>query len=187
MANTEALAFPAPALPAWLDTSGLAKSGLALMPAAASDLPFLRDLYAASRAAELAGVPWPDGVKRAFCDSQFVLQHRHYVAHCVPALFLIVQRAGRPIGRLYLHWTSSELRIVDILLDARVRGRGIGSALLGWAQAAAQVLGAEALSLHVERHNEGACRLYRRLGFHEQGRHGTHLRMAWSPQATSVS
>ena len=176
----EALVFPAAARPAWLETPGLSQSGLSLRAARESDLPFLRDLYAESRAAELAPVPWPAPVKRAFCDSQFALQHRHYVAHCIPAAFLVVLFEGRPVGRLYLHWTPDGLHIVDILLDAATRGRGIGSALLHWTQTAALGAGAGTLSLHVERHNDGAYRLYRQLGFHEgEGGRDGHRHMVW--------
>ncbi|MHB1056904.1 MAG: GNAT family N-acetyltransferase [Rhodanobacter sp.] len=178
------LAFPAPVHPAWLETPGLQQSGLGLRPASESDLPFLHGVYASSRAEELAGVPWPEAAKRAFCESQFVLQHCHYVAHCVPAAFLIVLLDGKPVGRLYLHWTTADLRIVDIALDAPTRGHGVGTALLRWLQAAALGAGVETLSLHVDRHNRGAYRLYRRLGFRDESVHGGHLRMAWSPRAT---
>jgi ribosomal protein S18 acetylase RimI-like enzyme len=127
-------------------------------------------------------VPWPAPVKRAFCDSQFALQHRHYVAHCVPAAFLVVLLEGRSVGRLYLHWTPGDLHIIDILLGAAVRGRGVGSALLRWTQATALGAGVDMLSLHVEQHNDGAYRLYRRLGFREEeGGHGGHRRMVWRP------
>ena len=183
---TQVPAFPAPAWPAWLETPGLSQSGLDLRAAEPSDLPFLRDLYAESRKAELAHVPWPEAAKRAFCDSQFLLQHRHYVAHCVPAAFLIVLLEGRPVGRRYLHWTAVDLRIVDLLLDAAVRGRGLGSALLRWIQAAARRVGTASLSLHVEQHNDGACRLYRRLGFgEEQSAYPGYRRMVWQPQAAA--
>jgi len=181
---TEALAFPAPAQPAWLETPGLSQSGLVLRAAGATDLPFLRNLFAESRAAELAHVPWPESVKRAFCDSQFVLQHRHYLALCVPAAFLVVLLGGRPVGRLYLHWTSGDLRIVDVLLDAATRRRGVGSTLLRWAQAVASSAGVGTLSLHVERYNEGAYRLYCRLGFcEEDSPYPGHRRMVWRPPA----
>jgi ribosomal protein S18 acetylase RimI-like enzyme len=180
----EALAFPASAQPAWLETSGLSQCGLGLKVAGASDLPFLRDLYAESRAAELACVPWPPAARRAFCDSQFTLQHRHYVAHCVPAVFLIVLAHDQPVGRIYLHWTSEDLHIVDVLLGIATRGRGIGSALLRWAQAITSGAAVDTLSLHVEQSNQGAYRLYSRLGFREeQSSHPAHRRMVWRPPA----
>lgn len=180
---TLARAFPAAQPATWLDTPGLAEAGLAVRAATDDDLPFLRALYAQSRAAELAAVPWPEQVRRAFCDSQFDLQHRHYVAHYIPAAFLLVLRQGEAVGRLYLHAAAREMRIIDVLLAAAVRGRGLGSALLRWVQAAAVCSGAEMLSLHVATDNPAACRLYRRLGFLESGAQGGHLRMIWRPAA----
>lgn len=182
----EALALPAPAHPAWLETPGLSQSGLRLRAADATDLPFLRDLYASSRDGELATIPWPDAAKRAFCDNQFALQHHHYVTHFVPAAFLIVLLDDKPAGRFYLHWTPSELRVVDILLAAGVRGRGVGSALLRWAQTVTVNARIGMLSLHVEQHNSAAYRLYQRLGFHAQDQVGGHVRMAWSPPTAAL-
>jgi ribosomal protein S18 acetylase RimI-like enzyme len=181
--------FPTTAPAAWLDTSGLAQAGLALRPATDADLPFLRALYAQTRAAELDAVAWPEPARRAFCDGQFLLQHRHYAAHYVPAAFLVVLRAGAPVGRLTLHWTAEDLRIVDILLDTAVRGQGIGSTLLRWAQDAATVAGVMRLCLHVEWRNDGARRLYRRFGFREDAAAiaGTHRWMTWRPPEPSVS
>lgn len=180
---TEALLFPAATHPPWLETPGLDRSGLTLRAATESDLAFLRELYAASRAAELAATPWPEAARRAFCDGQFLLQHRHYVAHFVPAAFLVVLHAGEPIGRLTLHWTADELRIVDILLQPEAQGRGIGSTLLRWTQAVALAAGVDRLGLHVERRNTDACRLYARLGFREEdGGGAAHRRMAWRPR-----
>lgn len=177
---TQALAFPSPAHPTWLETPGLSSSGLGLRLATESDLPFLRGLYAQSRAHELAHVPWPDAAKGDFCDSQFVLQHRHYVAHCIPAAFLVVLQEGRAVGRLYLHWTSDELRIVDLLLDAATQRLGIGTALLRWVQAVAIHAGFRVVSLHVGEHNDRAYALYRRLGFREEAPgEGGHRRMVW--------
>lgn len=131
-------------------------------------------------------MPWPEPVKRTFCDNQFALQHHHYVAHCVPAAFLVVLLEGRPVGRLYLHWTQGDLHIVDILLGAAVRGHGVGSALLRWTQAATLGARIDVLSLHVEQHNDGAYRLCRRLGFREEeGGQGGHRHMVWRRSTTT--
>jgi RimJ/RimL family protein N-acetyltransferase len=156
--------------------------GLGLRSADAADLPFLRNLYAASRGHELAGMPWPDATKRLFCDSQFDLQHRHYVVHYQSADFLIVLHRNEPIGRLYLHEAAQQLCIVDILLDQAVQGRGLGSALLGWTQAIVRERGLAALALHVDVRNEAALRLYERHGFVAQTIEGAHLRMNWHPR-----
>ena len=155
--------------------------GLGLRSADAADLPFLRNLYAASRGHELAGMPWPDATKRLFCDSQFDLQHRHYIAHFLSADFLIVLHGGNPIGRLYLHETAQKLTIVDILLDQAAQGRGLGSALLGWTQTIMRARNLATLALHVELRNEAARRLYERFGFVAGDVQGAHLSMNWRP------
>lgn len=108
------------------------------------------------------------------------------MTHYVPAAFFVVLLEGRPVGRLYLHWTLADLHIVDILLNTATRGRGVGSALLHWTQAATSGAGIDTLSLYVERHNDGACRLYRRLGFREEGGdHGGHRHMVWRRSPTT--
>jgi ribosomal protein S18 acetylase RimI-like enzyme len=114
--------------------------------------------------------------RRAFLDSQFDLQHRHYIGHYANAAFLIVERAGSPLGRLYLHADGDTLHIIDILLLSAVRGQGVGTALLAHVQQLARDGACNAVELSVLRENAGALRLYQRLGFTSVG--GDTLRLA---------
>lgn len=182
-------AFPRPALPAWLaEALKSAHASVTLIAAESDDLPFLRALYAQSREAELAQMPWPPEAKQAFCDGQFNLQHRHYVSQYPPAAaFLVIVQQHQPVGRLYLHWSADELRIVDILLAARSRRHGMGTALLQALQRAVGDAGIPTLSLHVEQQNGEAYRLYRRLGFIEGDSRGGYRRMDWRPVAEPLS
>lgn len=127
------------------------------------DLPFLRTLYASTRADELAPVPWPEAQKRAFLDHQFELQRAQYREHYVGAEWLVIEREAVPIGRIYLKRSSAEVRLMDIALMPDVRGQGLGTrltqALIDWA--ATQGL---PVTLHVEPFNP-AYRMYRRFGF----------------------
>jgi RimJ/RimL family protein N-acetyltransferase len=155
---------------------------LSLRDAEPGDLPYLRQLYALSRAPELALMPWPDAVKQAFCDSQFDLQHRHYVTYFTTADFLIVLHDGAPAGRLYVHETDGELCLVDILLDETMRGQGHGSALLRRLQQEVREKALSALRLQVLITNQAARRLYEKLGFVLEGDEGAmHLAMRWRP------
>jgi RimJ/RimL family protein N-acetyltransferase len=179
------LAFP-PLRAAWLPVAGDGlPAGLSVREAEDSDLPFLQQLYAESRAAELANVPWPDALRQAFLDSQFALQHLHYTRHYQPAHYLLVEQAGEPIGRLYLHCDEHEATLIDIALLQTARGRGIGSALVRWVQRAAHGVQLHSVVLHVAWENLAARRLYERLAFHTEGDTGSHLRMRWL--ATAVS
>jgi GNAT superfamily N-acetyltransferase len=157
---------------------------LALRHAQGADLPFLRALYASLRADELAPTGWPEHAKQAFLDSQFALQHQHYISHFAPSDFLLIEHAQTPIGRFYLHRATAEFLLLDIALLPPWRGRGIGSSLVRHAQHEARQAGV-CLSLHVEWGNPAAQRLYQRLGFTVTGREGMHLRMRWPASAAS--
>ncbi len=166
-------AFPAdPACAPDLPTS-LRADGMALRPATVPDLPFLRTLYALTRAAELDAVGWPRQAREHFVASQFALQHRHYMSHFPRGPFLVVERHGAPVGRLYLHTEAEDLLIVDITLRTECRGQGFGSALLKAVidQASAQGRG---VRLHVDLRNDAAHRLYLRLGFVQTGIEGAY-------------
>jgi GNAT superfamily N-acetyltransferase len=173
-------AFPPAATSEWLDNyPGPQAPGISLRRADDSDVGFFRDLYAQSRANEVAAMPWPQATKRSFCDSQFTLQHSHYVAQHPHGYFLVVQFEDFAIGRLYLCRQENELWLIDILLEQAWRGRGLGSALLNWMQGLAVNLRLNAVRLHVLQHNMGARRLYERHGFLPEASEGAHLHMIW--------
>lgn len=152
--------------------------GIVLRPAVDADLGWLRALYRQLRAHEFAPMGWPPQALCAFLDQQFVMQHLHYVRYYERADFLVVEFDGAPAGRLYLQRAAPEHLLVDISLDARVRGGGIGSALIRWAQDEAHARG-RGMRLHVEHGNHGARRLYERLGFAVTETLPTHALMRW--------
>lgn len=143
------------------------------------DMPWLRELYASTRHAELAQVTWPEASKRAFLDSQFDLQHHHYQCHYPDSDFLAIEHAGAPVGRYYLQRRAPNHLIVDISLLPDQRNRGIGSALIQASQTDAAVQG-RGMQLHVRIDNVHAQRLYQRLGFVVIQEQGLHQLMHWS-------
>jgi ribosomal protein S18 acetylase RimI-like enzyme len=167
-----------------------------LRPVRARDLPFLRQVYAGTRAEELAQVPWDDVQKSEFLRMQFDAQHEYYSEQFpdarfdvvldrgrpVDARFDVVLDRGRPVGRLYVDRRADEIRVIDIAFLPESRGKGLGGAmmqaLLDEAAAAARPV-----RIHVEKLNR-ALRLYRRLGFVEIEDQGVYLLMEWSPPAS---
>ena len=148
------------------------------MPPAQLQLPpCLLDLYASTRADELAQVPWSDDQKRAFVAQQFEAQQRAYHAYENATLNVIVED-GDPIGRLYVARWPAEIRIMDIAVVPGHRNRGIGTALIRELQQEAAASD-RPLTIHVERFNL-ALKLYERMGFQVAAeRDHVYLLMRW--------
>lgn len=143
-------------------------------------MEFLLRLYATTRADEMAMVTdWTDEQKEWFIRMQFQAQHAWYQEHYGDAQFDLVLIDGVPAGRLYVHRRAKEIRLVDISLMPELRGRGIGSALLGELMAEAEAAG-KPLTIHVEKFNP-AMRLYLRLGFKPIEDRGPYDLMEWKP------
>lgn len=183
--------MPLPALPDFPAGAGLATPaalglrGFSLRPCGASDIGFLRQLYGQLRADELAQAPWPAEQKAAFLDSQFALQHKHYLTHFSAADFLLLEVAGQSAGRFYLMRQAPEFLIVDISLLPQWRNSGVGSALIRHAQELAKNEGAS-LNLHVDQRNHAARRLYQRLGFEVMDEEDAYAAMRWRAAARSA-
>lgn len=150
-----------------------------LRPVGDADRAFLAQLYASTRAEELAIVPWTDEQKAAFLAQQFEAQDAHYRAYYDGATFDVIEVDGERAGRVYVHRGQREIRIVDISLTPSFRGRGLGTRLLRALIAEADD-GGRKLSIHVEMHNP-ARRLYERLGFRPAGENGVYLLMERPP------
>ena len=154
-----------------------ARAGLTFRPMTDADLQFLARLYASTRAEELAVVPWSPVQKLAFLQQQFAAQHAHYQKYFAGADFLVIERAGGSIGRLYVSRGRDEHRIVDIALLPEHRRHGLGAALLQDLLDEAGRAG-KAVTIHVEKFNP-AMTLYRRLGFAAVAEEGAYDLMRW--------
>lgn len=149
-------------------------------PFTADDLPFVAELYASTRREEVAATGWPPEVQEAFLRQQHEAQRSHYSIHYADAEWLIIEREGEPIGRLYLHEGAEDLLIVDISLVPHCRGQGIGGAILRDTLALGRER-AKAVTIHVEKFNP-ARRLYLRLGFSVVDDVGVYELMRAEPQ-----
>ena len=139
------------------------------------DGEFLYRLYAGTRAEEMALTPWSEAQKEAFLRSQFHRQYTHYHRYYPEADFDVVVQGAQPIGRLYVHRSSAEMRLMDIAILPQYRGRGLGTRLLTRLIEEA-VSSGKPLTLHVERNNP-AVRWYEKLGFQPVADAGPYLRM----------
>ena len=156
-------------------------NSLVFRPAADSDRPFLRDLYASTREEEMRLVDWTDEQKDAFLTQQFNAQHDYYHQQFPEAEFLVVEQHGKAIGRIYLHRRTTELRLVDIALIPEMRNRGLGTALLLDLLDEGRAVNLP-VSIHVEQYNP-AMRLYLRMGFQPIEDKGVYQLLEWRPES----
>ncbi len=90
---------------------------------------------------------------------------------------------GEPVGHAHVSWDHTTLgvpEIQDVFVPAELRGRGIGTELSRAAEELVWTRGHTRVSISASVANEGALRLYRRLGYRDadlppQRVHGTLL------------
>ena len=156
-----------------------ATCGVTYRSATDADLSLLAEIYASTRAEEVATTGWPRQQQDEFLRMQFEAQHSHYKEHYPDALWLIIECNGKAIGRLYLEDWSKELRIIDIAILPSHRGKGLGAAILQDLMDRTAALG-RAVSIHVEKTNP-AMSLYKRLGFAKAEDKGVYDLLKWQP------
>lgn len=149
-----------------------------LRPVETDDEPFLFNVYASTRAAEMAAWGWDQAQQEAFLRMQFLNQQLSYRAQFPDADHRIIILDGQPVGRLLVDRTDEGILLADIALLAEERNAGIGTGLIRDLQAEAARAGVP-VNLHVLKTNPAAARLYERLGFQTTGDDGVYLQMKW--------
>jgi len=155
-------------------------SVIGFRPITDDDLAFLSQLYASTRAEEVAQVAdWSEEQKKQFLQMQFDAQHSYYQEQFSQAEYLLIEQSGEPIGRIYIDRRADEIRLIDIALLPAARGNRLGAALLEELLDEARG-NALPVRIHVEKNNP-AMRLYVRLGFVRIEDQGVYDLMEWSP------
>jgi ribosomal protein S18 acetylase RimI-like enzyme len=151
-----------------------------LRPIASQDDSFLFQVYASTRADEMALVKWSEEQIADFLWMQFNAQRQHYLHYFPKAEYsLICKEDHQPIGRIIIDRSGNEILLMDIALLPVYRNTGIGTRLVRDIQDEAQAKGLP-VHLHVEAFNR-AVHLYERLGFTRTGEEGIYLKMEWLP------
>jgi GNAT superfamily N-acetyltransferase len=129
----------------------------------AADEEFLLEVYASTRAEEMARVPWSLEQKNAFVRMQFVAQKQHYAAEYPQATHDVIYFDDEPVGRLYLDRGQEKFHVLDITILPRFRGSGVGSVVLKQILAEAAQSG-KPVTIYIESFNP-SLRLFGQLGF----------------------
>lgn len=156
-------------------------TGVSLRTVGREDEPFLFQLYASTRADEMALVNWPDIQKQAFLIQQFQAQQAHYQGYYPEGEHQLIFRDGVPVGRIYLERQTDKIHLLDIAIIPEARSQGLGSAMLRSLLTAAGRAGLN-VTLHVYQPNTNEVGWYQRHGFTIIGGSGLYYLMEWRPE-----
>jgi ribosomal protein S18 acetylase RimI-like enzyme len=143
------------------------------------DQPFLLELYASTRADELAVLGWDAAQLDQFVSMQFRVKEADYRSTYPNAERLIAVIGAHRVGRMVLDRGPDDVVLVDVALVPGHRNAGHGSQLL---QAIVTQAGDDGLAvrLHVDK-GSAALRLYQRFGFQVIADHGFSWAMERRP------
>jgi ribosomal protein S18 acetylase RimI-like enzyme len=163
-----------------------AAPAISLRPALPEDEQFLYEVYAGTRADELAQVPWDAAQLKMFLKMQLNARDQSYRMHYPEIDDRVILFQNKKVGRLILVRRDEEIRLADIALLPDHRSSGIGTSLIKDLMMEANETG-RPIRLQVEKFNEQARRLYERLGFSTTGENMTHFQMEYRPSASDKS
>lgn len=156
-------------------------NSLNFRPVTPDDTELNYRIYYSTREEELRKSGWSEEEKENFVRMQFNLQQKQYTTFYNGATFNFILAGSVPAGRIFLHETMHEIRIMDIAVLPEYRNRGIGTTILKGIVRNAKQSGKRA-SIHVEVYNP-ARRLYERLGFTVSELRGMYYFMEYIPSA----
>ena len=143
-----------------------------------TDDAFLLEVFTDSTATQFASLP--PAQRQQIIKSQFDARERQYRQIWPDANDEIVIVDGKACGRRLWHQSETELRLIDIALLSVFQGSGIGASLIRDLQRHSDFQ-SKPLRLSVMTANP-ARRLFRRLGFSDNGRDEIYLHMEYSPR-----
>jgi len=152
---------------------------LSLRSVRSEDEDFLFRLYAGTRQEEMSAWGWNAAQQAAFLRMQFRAQRQGYAADYAGADHQVILADDEPVGRVMVHRTEKEVRLVDISVLPEYRNRGMGAALIHDLMVECQAA-RKPLRLQVAKGNR-AARLYERLGFLKTGEDEIYYHMWWNP------
>lgn len=149
-----------------------------LRPESALDEAFLRQLIMQSIALELRADLWPEPMRTQLLTMQYQARRTGHRAGFPEGQSHIITLDGEDAGWIFLAEMEHAIHVVEIMLLPELRGRGVGTQAMRYVlELAAQ--GGKPVTLTVNVLNEGAIRLYERLGFRRTGGTEVQHAMEW--------
>jgi ribosomal protein S18 acetylase RimI-like enzyme len=155
-------------------------------PATPDDRALLYRIFASSREEEFALLDWPPDKVEQLMRQQFELQTKGYGSMFPDADHRIILVNGEPVGRVLIHQSDAEIRMVDMAILTQFRRKGIGRAIVEGLKQTAQKAG-KPLRHHVYHGELNAIRFYFALGYRVAVNEETGFQMEWTPAPRSAT
>jgi GNAT superfamily N-acetyltransferase len=159
---------------------------VALRAVRREDEDFLLQVYAASRADEMALVDWDEAQKDAFLRSQFEAQSAQYRERFPDGEYSVILYKERPVGRFWIGRTPEQIRLLDIAILPEFQNKGVGAVLLkslvDESEAACVPLRHMVFKMNID-----ALRFYARFGFKPIEDVGAYIHMERVPASAQSS
>jgi ribosomal protein S18 acetylase RimI-like enzyme len=155
--------------------------------AGGADEDFVRQLIMDTVAEELGMAAWPEAMRGPLLNIQYHARRKGLRESYPDAVEEVLQVDGEPAGWTAIHRGEDAFRLIDIAIQARFRGRKLGTARITELIEEAVQAG-KSVQLSVVATNR-ALRLYQRLGFVPTGGDGVRVFMEhtggrrWTPAA----
>lgn len=159
-----------------MSESSRVKKNIILTPVNESDDELIEQIYFHTRNEEFAATGWSDEQLRPFLKMQCDFQRQSYNMQFPNAEFSMILFEDRKVGRLIVDRSEDEIRLVDIAILPEFRSLGIGSQIIGDLFIEAEKSN-KPLGLQVEKNNQKAFHLYRKLGFEIVGGDDIYISM----------
>jgi ribosomal protein S18 acetylase RimI-like enzyme len=137
-----------------------------LRPETAEDEPFVRRLILETIAAELGASHWPEPMRGHLLGIQYTARRQSHRVNLPEAASYVIDVDGADAGWAIVTTLPHEIRLVEIMVLAELRGRGIGTDVIRQVLTTAATA-AVPVRLHVNATNRAAIGLYQRLGFYK--------------------
>ncbi len=150
-----------------------------LRPETSDDVTFLEELVFSVREGEIGFRELLLGERTRILKEQARLQSADYHKRFPGAHFVIIQLAGKPIGRFYVDHTEERLRVIELSIMPLYQRHGIGHHLMKSVLAEGMRIQVPVvLSVEIGNPAQG---FYEKLGFTVQKTGASHHAMMWTP------
>jgi ribosomal protein S18 acetylase RimI-like enzyme len=148
------------------------------------DEAFIKRLVTETIALELGATGWPEPLRSQLLELQYMTRRQTPCANFPEGESRVILIDESPAGWLYTADLDDHIHVAEIMMAPEHRGKGAGTLVLHQVLDTAGRAG-KAVRLNVNVLNEGAIRLYRRLGFERTGGTEVHHEMEVRPYSQS--